>query len=64
MLAAAHSALAGRGLAGDLRAERALVALLTTPITKYDVYTALGECGALCMVRALPSFCECISVNL
>lgn len=44
VLAAAHSALAGRGLSGDLRAERALVALLTTPITKYDVSTALSEC--------------------
>ena len=42
MLAAAHNALAGRGLAGDIRGERALVALLTTPITKYDVVTALG----------------------
>ncbi|KAL6753231.1 vacuolar protein sorting-associated protein 35 [Haematococcus lacustris] len=42
VLAAAHAALAPRGLAGDSRAERALVALLTLPITKYDVVTGLG----------------------
>mmetsp|Transcript_10243 Transcript_10243/g.17835 ORF Transcript_10243/g.17835 Transcript_10243/m.17835 type:complete len:833 (-) Transcript_10243:476-2974(-) len=42
VLAAAHGALAPRGLAGDARAERALVVLLTLPITKYDVVTGLG----------------------
>jgi hypothetical protein len=42
VLAAAYQALAPRGLAGDTRAERALVALLTIPITKYDVVTGLG----------------------
>ncbi len=42
VLAAAYQALSTRGLAGDMRAERALVQLLTLPITKYDVVTGLG----------------------
>lgn len=42
VLAAAYQALKTRRLAGDVRAEKALVALLTLPITKYDVVTGLG----------------------
>lgn len=43
VLAAAHAALSARGgLAGDLRAERQLVALLSVPLTKYGVDVALG----------------------
>ncbi|KAG1664616.1 hypothetical protein FOA52_004491 [Chlamydomonas sp. UWO 241] len=43
VLSAAHSALsASGGLSGDAKAERGLVALLTIPITKYDVVTGLG----------------------
>lgn len=53
VLAAAYKALAPKGLAGDNRAEKQLVALLTIPLTKYDVVTGLGlseymvpTCGA------------------
>ena len=42
VLATAHTALAPSGLAGDSKAERHLVALLTIPLTKYDVVTGLG----------------------
>mmetsp|Transcript_27157 Transcript_27157/g.69109 ORF Transcript_27157/g.69109 Transcript_27157/m.69109 type:complete len:847 (-) Transcript_27157:307-2847(-) len=43
VLAAAHTALSSRGgLGGDVRAEKALVALLSLPITRYDVVTGLG----------------------
>ncbi|GAX84024.1 hypothetical protein CEUSTIGMA_g11449.t1 [Chlamydomonas eustigma] len=41
VLAAAHAALA-TGLSGDIKAEKQLVALLTIPLTKYDVVTGLG----------------------
>lgn len=43
VLSAAYLALApSGGLHGDVRAERHLLALLTLPITKYDVVTGLG----------------------
>ena len=43
VLSAAYLALAPMGgLHGDVRAERHLLALLTLPITKYDVVTGLG----------------------
>lgn len=42
VLAAAHQALSTSGLSGDIKAEKQLVALLTIPLTKYDVVTGLG----------------------
>jgi hypothetical protein len=51
VLAAAHRALSGRGLRGDARAEKALVTLLTLPLTKYDVPTSLGLCEWLVCIH-------------
>uniref|UniRef100_A0A7R9YYL8 Vacuolar protein sorting-associated protein 35 n=1 Tax=Chlamydomonas euryale TaxID=1486919 RepID=A0A7R9YYL8_9CHLO len=43
VLSAAYAALSSAGgLSGDMKAERGLVALLTIPLTKYDVVTGLG----------------------
>lgn len=61
VLAAAHKALAGRGgLQGDVRAEKALVSLLSLPITRYDVVTGLGlsECGAVCVSPSCSSMSQ------